>query len=106
MIVLSLFKGEITLPPPPRTMNQIILDVARRHDLTAGDLLGPSQARRYAHPRQEAMWEMRQVMRPNGSHRYSTTMIGRALGGRDHSTVSHGAQRHESRIAERWGRAA
>ena len=92
---LSLWKGLI---PARQTKAQIKASVAADWDLTVADLEGPSQKHRIAHPRQEAMWRMRQVRRPSGEHRYSLFEIGQCLGGRDHTTVRFGIAAHQARL--------
>ena len=72
----------------------IIEDVARRHNLTMADMLGKSQERRVARPRQEAMWMLRQT------GRWSLPQIGRALGNRDHTTIRFGIIKYAERNPE------
>lgn len=90
-----------------RTMAVILADVARHYGLTIEELKSPSRAYRISHPRQEAMWLMRQQLRPDGSSRYSYPQIGRFLGGRDHCTVIRGIRSLLARqAAETQARAA
>lgn len=92
MIVLSLFRGLIEVPAPRLTMREIAMSVAEKYGLTLLDLMGESRLARIAHPRQEAMWLIRQ------GGRCSLPMIGRFFG-RDHTTILHGVRAHELRIA-------
>lgn len=96
--VLSLYRGEIA-KPSSITMRAIAELVAERHGLSLDDLKSPARDRRIAHPRQEAMWQMRQVLRGDGLNRYSLPMIGEFLGGRDHTTIRFGVLRHAARLA-------
>lgn len=71
----------------------IIEQVAKRWDLSAEDLLGPSRLKRIAHPRQQAMYEIRETLG------YSLPRIGRIFGNRDHTTVLHSVRAHAARIS-------
>lgn len=57
--------------------------VARRYDLSTDDLLSSKRSRDIAVPRQIAIYLCRELTE------LSTTSIGRAFGGRDHTTVLH-----------------
>lgn len=72
----------------------IIAEVAARHDLTVDELLCASIKRRFTHPRQEAMWEIRQRTR------LSFPQIAEKLGRKDHTTIIHGVREHERRMAQ------
>lgn len=96
--VLSLFHGEIARPSSV-TMKAIAELVAERYGLTLDDLRGQCRERRVAHPRQEAMWLMRQVRRDDGLPRYSLPMIGGFFDGRDHTTVIHGLRAYSERLS-------
>lgn len=93
--LLSIWRG---LVPQPINKIQIKRYVADKYELTVEDLEGESRARRIAHPRQEAMWMMRQIVREDGTWRYSLPDIGRSLGCRDHTTVLHGVREHQARL--------
>jgi chromosomal replication initiation ATPase DnaA len=56
-----------------------------------GDVPG-ARAFAIAHPRQEAMWRMRQA------GKWSLPQIGRFLGERDHTTVLSGIRAHQKRL--------
>lgn len=72
---------------------EILAEVADRHRLTVDDLKGPQVARKFAWPRQEAMWHLYE------SGRYSLPEIGRFLGGRDHTTILKGIRSYERRLS-------
>ena len=79
------------------TMRQIATDVALDRGVSFGDLIMPdhvpgARAFAIAHPRQEAMWRMRQA------GKWSLPQIGRFLGGRDHTTVLAGVRAHQARL--------
>lgn len=93
----SIWPGRIQLCGPQITMEQIIREVATRHRLAVRDLLGRDIYPNYVLARQEAMWRLRQQRKPDGSPRWSYPAIGRAMGGKDHTTVMHGVKRHEAR---------
>ncbi len=80
------------------TTSEIIAAVALKHKLKAADLGGRSKKGDIARARQEAMWEMYNRLLEDGRHRWTMEQIGARLGGRDHSTVSHGVATHEARI--------
>lgn len=80
-------------PPPTATAADIIREVAARHGLTVGEILSPTRARRIAHPRQEAMWELRQRTK------LSFPQIASRVGLTDHSAAMHGFRAHAKRLA-------
>ncbi len=82
---------EISQPEP--TMRSICLDVCREYGVTLEQLRGPQRARRFARPRQAAMWRLATA------GRWSLPQIGQYLGNRDHTTVLHGRDRHAARLA-------
>jgi chromosomal replication initiator protein len=65
----------------------VLQAVCRYHGVNLADLRGKQRDRRVVVPRQMAMY----LLREDG--RLSTPEIGRLLGGRDHTTVMHGAQK-------------
>lgn len=87
------------LPAGRPTMRGIALRVCEKYRLSLEDLKGPSAARRFSIPRQEAMHEMYAL------ELWSLLQIGRFLGGRDHTTVLHGVRVHERRLAAERARA-
>ena len=67
---------------------QVIIEViARQYDLEPSDLTGKKRSQDIAMPRQIAMYLCRRMTS------LSTTDIGRAFGGRDHTTVLHGCDK-------------
>lgn len=81
-----------------QTMRAIVDAVAKHHGLTVEQLRGPSRKFFIAHPRQEAMWLMRQVKDWQGRNRYSLPQIGEFMGARDHTTILHGVRAHQARV--------
>lgn len=73
---------------------EIIRDVAERYGLTARCLVGQRRTHLVAVVRQAAYAEVR-ASRPH----LSLPAIGKAFGGRDHTTVMHGIQTHQARMA-------
>ena len=65
------------------TIAHITRVVANHYDLPVSALLGPSKLRRFARPRQIAM-HLARALTP-----CTFAVIGRSIGGRDHSTVCH-----------------
>lgn len=108
-MVLSLWKGVITPMPYLHSGNraqlrrvvvdEVVADVAARHGITPGELLGPRRLRHLIIPRQEAMYLLRAIKASDGLPKYSLPAIGIALGGRDHTTVLHGVRAHAARLA-------
>ncbi len=72
----------------------ILKEVAGYFDLKISDLKSKSKLRNIAVPRQIAMYLSRKYTV------YTFEEIGEKLGGRDHSTISHGFNRIETRIDE------
>ena len=54
---------------------------------------------KYSHPRQYAMWLLRQAVGPHGGPRYSLPAIARAVGLTDHTTVLYAVRVVEKRLA-------
>ena len=92
IIPLSLWKHDARFMSKI-TISDIIERVAEKHGFSASDLKGRGRRSALNIARQEAMYEAYL------SGRWSYAQIGRALGGRDHTTVLFGVRRH----AERWG---
>lgn len=82
------------------TIRRVINAVARRHDLTAADIIGPSRCRQISHARGLAMYLARTLTAE------SLQTIGTACGGRDHTTVMHGIRVTQHRLASDPGLAA
>lgn len=82
------------------SLRRVIGATARRHGLTAADLVGPSRCRQVSLARGMAMYLARRLT-PK-----SLQSIGAAFGGRDHTTVLHGIRVTEGRRARDPGIAA
>jgi chromosomal replication initiation ATPase DnaA len=87
----------------PMTLAEIALLVAVKHGLTVDDLRMPAEvlgARTpaLAFPRHEAFWLAWQQRRADGKRRFTSQTIGKYFGGRDHSTVLWGIQRHTDHL--------
>ena len=82
----SLEPNEPRLPPTPDLIVQMI---CRYFELDRDVLISKSREKRVAYPRQIAMYLMREMALR------SLVEIGQTLGGRDHSTVHHGARKIE-----------
>lgn len=74
--------------------DEVLAQVADKHGLTVSDLRSKRVTRAYAWPRQEAMYRLHKELG------LSSTVTGRILGGRDHTTVMYGAAKHASRMGE------
>lgn len=84
-------RGNLDLP--------ILRAVAIRHGVTIAELRSGSRSKWICAARFEAYWLLHQAGR-------STPDIGRALGGRDHSTVIYGLGRFKAKLAADPGLAA
>jgi chromosomal replication initiator protein len=83
-------------PEIQRADSWAILDtVAAKHGLTREQIRTPTRRHRMSHPRQEAMWEIKQRTT------LSLGQIARVVNVRDHTTVLHGIRQHEKRRAEK-----
>ena len=82
----SLEPNEPRLPPTP---DLIVQTICRYYELERDALISKSREKRVAYPRQVAMYLMRELALR------SLVEIGQTLGGRDHSTVHHGARKIE-----------
>jgi len=69
------------------TPELIIETVARQYDTTPEDIIGKNRSQQITLPRQIAMYICRRMTS------LSTTNIGKAFGGRDHTTVMHGCDK-------------
>jgi len=87
----------------PPAMRAIIDEVAKSHGLTFESIRARTSKRLISWPRQEAMYRLYEMRRPTGERRWSTTQVGRALGGFDHTTVIYSIQRHASRAEANHG---
>jgi chromosomal replication initiator protein len=66
--------------------------IAEEFHLSLNDLKGKKRTQNVVYPRQLAMYIIREITE------YTTTEIGQAFGGRDHTTVMHSCQKIEERI--------
>lgn len=82
------------------SLRRVIGATARRHGLTAADLVGSSRSRQVSQARGMAMYLARRLTQK------SLQSIGAALGGRDHTTVLHGIRVTEVRRSRDPGVAA
>lgn len=74
----------------PSTAQAIVNSVAAEHDIHVEDLIGRSRTTHIVRARQHAMVELRALG-------LSLPVVGRFLGGRDHTTVLHGIRAHAQR---------
>lgn len=81
---------------PSAHTEAVIAEVAAIFGRSASDLKSHRRSRGYALPRQMAYAAVQQA-KPT----LSLAEIGRAFGGRDHTTILHGIRVHHARVA--WG---
>ena len=86
--------GEMAPNDAPLEPDALIASVAAFFDLTPAALKGPSRKQPLSHARQVAMYLLRHDARA------SLPRIGDMLGGRDHTTVSHGIERVAARLPQ------
>jgi chromosomal replication initiator protein len=75
------------------TIEQIQKAVAQNYRMTINELVAKSNARQYALPRQVAMYICKQLTK------HSYPEIGRAFGGKHHTTVMHSVEKIESLVS-------
>jgi chromosomal replication initiator protein len=75
------------------TVQGVLMRTAQLSGASLNDLRSDRRARSIAYPRFAAMWAVRHLTS------YSLPQIGRALGGRDHTTIMHGI-RQADRLRE------
>jgi chromosomal replication initiator protein len=79
--------------PAILTIEQIQKAVAHNYRITMNELVAKSNARQYALPRQVAMYICKQLTK------HSYPEIGRAFGGKHHTTVMHSVEKIESLVS-------
>ena len=85
-------------PMKGRIIDRIVRDVAARHGVFVGEILGRTRTAQICRARFEAMWLAYQERRADGSRLYTLPFIGRCFG-RDHTSVLHAIRRHEAILA-------
>lgn len=80
---------------PRERAADVIAEIAAKYGLTYDDMVSHRRTRDFAWPRQHAYWEVKRRC-----HHLSLPQIGKAFGGRDHTTILHGVRAHEQRMAE------
>jgi len=95
------FSGSITILPsiPKPTAKEIIRKAADFHGLHAGNIIGTSRNRTIVRARHDAFAAMKLIYCDD--RRWSLPLIGRRVGGRDHTTVIH-ALRKLGWTGSRW----
>ena len=85
---------DLTPERRPCAPDQAIELAARHYRLTVDDILGSRRTKEIAHARHIIMYLLRL------HHGLSLPVIGQHLGGRDHTTISHGIEKIEKQIAK------
>jgi len=80
--------------PCSASTRSLIARIAEQNGFTFDDMIGPARDRRTSVVRQAAM----HAVRTERSH-LSYDRIALIFGGRDHTTIMHGVQAHEARMA-------
>lgn len=89
--VLSKHFGESA--PPAVDAQKVLWEVSRKFNVELTDIKGKCRSKDIVVPRQIAMYLMRELTE------YSLPTIGKAVGGKDHTTVMHSCKRIEEKIA-------
>jgi hypothetical protein len=90
------FTIEDSPPPPDLLVSDVTRAVCKYFEITNTAITGERRTHNIVYPRQIAMFLAR---------RYTTKSlpeIGRRFGGRDHTTVLHGARKIESEVRADW----
>ena len=99
-----LFTGRLSTDPrrsdprPKGGLPAILHDTAVDHGLQPADLLSLRRFPKLVRARQDFMWRARSYRWSDGRYRYSNIKIADFLGLEDHTTILHGAKRHEDRL--------
>lgn len=72
----------------------IVREVAAKHDFTVSEIIGSCRARELVAARQEAFFRLRTETT------MSLPMIGYRMGGKDHTTVINGINKHKARMGQ------
>lgn len=78
------------------TIRSIIATVAEHYGVTSAEIRGPRKTHRIVLPRQIAMW----IAYERGARIWSLPVVGRAFGGRDHTTALHAVQKIGRMVAD------
>lgn len=70
-------------------LHELIREIAAKHNVSTEHLIGHCRRAGVAWARFEIMWQARHGLG------MSYKLIGRVLGGRDHTTIMHGVNRYE-----------
>ena len=81
--------GDVHIGSP---IEMILEEICQKHQVTQADVVGPSRAGLHTRARHELFYRAA-TERPD----ISLTVIGRLIGGRDHTTVLSGAHCHADR---------
>lgn len=92
--ILLYRKGSTPLGPrwSRAATEQILAEVAEKHGVSVKQITGPSRLREVVRARFEAFYRISDEMG------YSLLMIGKAVGGKDHSGVLHGIRKHKAML--------
>jgi len=82
------------LNPDNKFIEAIISEVAEKYNVTADDIKGRSRYRRHIRPRLECYYRLSVELS------MSSVNIGKAIGGRDHTTILYGIKKFKERLME------
>lgn len=90
----EILKGIVSQKRQTITPDLIIREVHKYYDMPIEDLLGRKRTKEIVLPRQIAMYLLRH------ESNLSYPEVGRAMGGKDHSTIIHGCEKIEANISQ------
>jgi hypothetical protein len=85
--------------PGTTQWQRIVNEVAEKYDISAGAIIGTCRFYHIKDARQEVYWRIRNEVTIGGTPA-SYPIIGKWIGGRDHTTVLHGIRKHEERMRD------
>lgn len=92
---------------PRDQIKALITEVAGRHGLTYGDIVGCSTRAALSLARDEAVWRLREMRWAcDGGRRFSYPQIAAFVGMTDHSSAWSAYQRHAARVVAAMREAA
>ncbi|MFC1627192.1 chromosomal replication initiator protein DnaA [Patescibacteria group bacterium] len=94
MALLGKINGEVSVPKKKISAKQIIGEVAKYYEIKVTDIKGDRRLKVISLPRQIIMYLLRKELR------IPLKEVGRLLGGRDHTTIMHGADKISKELVE------
>ena len=80
----------------PADVRELVQRIAAKHRVSMDDILGRDALKSASRARTEAMVAVRELTKPNGEPRFSTTRIAQMFGRDNHTTVVEAVKRWRS----------